>query len=67
MGNGGYPGTDLKLGQNSKFRIFKFCFLEFFVLGLNLSLVVPFPTTRFDMLNVLQNLKLGFSLSLASM
>ena len=27
-GNGGYPRTDLNLGQKSKFKIFKFCFVE---------------------------------------
>ena len=32
MRNGGYPGADMKLRKNSKLKIFKFCFLELFVL-----------------------------------
>ena len=35
MRNGGYLGTDLKLIQNSKLMLFKFCFLEILVLGSN--------------------------------
>ena len=46
MGKEGYPGTDLKLRQNLKFKIFKFCILEFFVLGSALSQEAPFPTTE---------------------
>ena len=46
MGKEGYPGTDLKLRQNLKFKIFKFCILEFFVLGSDLSQEAPFPTTE---------------------
>ena len=29
VGNGDYPEIGLKLRQNSEFKIFKFCFLEF--------------------------------------
>ena len=49
MGNRDYPGTDLNLRQNSKFKIFKCCFLEIFVLGSNLPKVAPFPTTNEQM------------------
>ena len=45
MRNGDNPGTDLKLRQNSKFKILKFCFLDIFFSGSNLSQVVSFPTS----------------------
>ena len=34
-----------RLSQNSKFKIFEFCFLWIFVLGSSLPQVAPFPTT----------------------
>ena len=47
MRNGGYPGEDLKLRQNSKLKTFRFCFLHFLLLvsDLNPPQVAPFLTT----------------------
>ena len=52
MGNGGYPATDLRLRQNSKFNIFEIFFLEMFVLRSNLFQVASFPSANLFHLQV---------------